>query len=166
MSTHLHLFRSTGADDDLVLEFFANFSRFEYALKRAGFVKSDRHLNAMPDWDRFARKVAGGLGEVADEDFKTAKSYLLQNPPRKQVLKDKRVQWETNRKRDNEPEGQYLLRLVRDVRNNLFHGGKYDHESVDDRSLRNSDLLNASLNILDQCLQLDNTLAFFFANSE
>lgn len=165
MSTHRHFFQFTGANDEVVLEFFVTFSRFEYALKRAQFVKGDKHHNAQPDWCRFAREVAGRLDDVKDEEFKGAKSYLLQNPPRKQVLRDKSMSWEANCKRNQESEGQYLLRLVRDVRNNLFHGGKYDQGSVDDHSLRNNDLLKASLTILDWCLQLDGTLASYFSTS-
>lgn len=166
MSTHLHLFRFTGTDDNVVLKFFANFSRFEYALKRAGFVTSGEYHSAKPNWREFAEKVSVGLGDIKEGEFNSAKSYLLQHPPRRQVFRDNSIRWEANCKSNTESEGQYLLRLVRDVRNNLFHGGKYDRESVDDGSLRNSELLNASLIILDQCLQLNRTLAFYFANSE
>jgi hypothetical protein len=61
----------------------------------------------------------------------------------------------------NDPQGtesdeRYLLRLVRDVRNNLFHGGKYPAPTgpVDGEVLRNSKLLKACLTILDRCQSL------------
>jgi hypothetical protein len=50
MSTHHKLIQSlTGGSDEMVWQFFVTFSRFEYALKRAGFVKGDRYNNALPD---------------------------------------------------------------------------------------------------------------------
>ena len=39
MNIQSHSIQSIAGDDMLVLDFFAKFSRFECALKRAGFVK-------------------------------------------------------------------------------------------------------------------------------
>ena len=50
-----------GIDKDLVLTFFFEFSRFEYALKRAGFVpvtSGTKPVNAKPNWDAFAEKIS------------------------------------------------------------------------------------------------------------
>jgi hypothetical protein len=41
---------------DEALCFFVSFSRFEYALKRAHFVRLDQE-RAEPDWDRFADEL-------------------------------------------------------------------------------------------------------------
>ena len=162
MNSHQHLLRLTGTDDGVLLKFFVNFSRFEYALKRAGFVTSGEYHSAKANWRGFAEKVSVGLGDVTEEEFKNAKSYLIKHPPRRQVFRDHSIRWEANGRWNKESEGQYLLRLVRDVRNNLFHGGKYDNESVDDQSLRNSELLSASLTILDWCLKLEDRVKFYF----
>ena len=54
---------------------------------------------------------------------------------------------------ENESEIEFLLRMVRTVRNNLFHGGKYNievHEEVERTEL----LLQNSLTILMACLRL------------
>ena len=41
---------------ELVCEFFAVFSRFEFALKEAGFVQGENRVSA--DWDCFAKEAA------------------------------------------------------------------------------------------------------------
>jgi hypothetical protein len=45
-------------DRDLVFAFFAAYSRFEYALKRSGFLKAQD--KAQPDWDKFASASVEG----------------------------------------------------------------------------------------------------------
>lgn len=169
MNTHHKLIWSlTGDNDELVLRFFATFSRFEYALKRAGFVRSDGYNNASADWQRFARKKGNALfDDTTDREFVEARSFLLQEPPQKQVVAttDRSVRWQANTKRSEEGDAEYLLRLVRDVRNNLFHGGKYPDRNVSGLRLRNSRLLQACLTILEKCLSLDDDVKRFFEDS-
>jgi hypothetical protein len=50
-------------------------------------------------------------------------------------------------------EEHYVLELVKAVRNNLFHGGKYPEEHIEELE-RNAVLLRAALRILDGCYQL------------
>lgn len=151
----------TGGDDKLILQFLVFFSRFEYALKRAGFVRSDSDY-ASPDWDGFARKLENSLVSVTDIKFVEAKAYLIEHPPQKQMRKaDNSLEWDDN-KRNGQSETEYVLRLVRSVRNNLFHGGKYPDKPVDGQALRNRDLLQACLTILENCLPLDSKVKQFF----
>jgi hypothetical protein len=84
-----------GGDSDLILRFFVIFSRFEFALKRAGFVTDDRYNNAIPDWAGFAAKLGGQLVAITGRDFIEAKSYLLREPPKKQLFtgRDKTIRW-------------------------------------------------------------------------
>jgi len=170
LSTHSNLIQSlTGDTGELVLQFFITFSRFEYALKRAGFVKNGAYGNASPDWQRFAKKrLEAQLASIPDTEFTEAKSYLLQKPPQRQtyVKSNKSMQWQNNTKRSEEGEVEYLLRLVRDVRNNLFHGGKYPEKPVSEQSLRNSKLLQACLTILEKCLSLNADVKCFFEERE
>jgi len=166
VNTHRNLIQSlTGDDSELVLQFFVTFSRFEYALKRAGFVRSDGYNNASADWQRFARKKGNALlDDIPDMEFTDAKSFLLREPPQKQVVTatDRSLRWQANTKRREEGDAEYLLRLVKDVRNNLFHGGKYPYEAVSGQALRNSTLLQACLAILEKCLSLDADVKHFF----
>jgi hypothetical protein len=53
----------------------------------------------------------------------------------------------------HESELEFLLRMVRCVRNNLFHGGKHNNEVHKDTE-RTEMLLKSSLTILDECLAL------------
>jgi hypothetical protein len=78
------------------------------------------------------------------------------------------MQWRANSKRSSEGEGGYLLRLVRDTRNNLFHGGKYPSPDgpVNDQILRNSQLLQACFTILEKCRSLDGDVKHFFEEHE
>ena len=165
MSSHRNLIQSlSGGNGELVLEFFATFSRFEYALKRAHFVKPNRN-DARPDWDSFADALNGKFAAITDPDFISAKSYLRNKPPCKQKV-DKASsmgwKWLSNKPQETgESDERYFLRLVRDVRNNLFHGGKYPDGPVDEPA-RNSQLLQACLTILDKCLPMNDFVARFF----
>ncbi len=165
MSMHHDLIRSlTGDNGEIVLQFFVAFSRFEYALKRAGFVKGDRHNNASADWCRFANeRLPTRLADIMDPEFTEASLYLLHEPPGKQIFYEagRIVRWQANSQRSRECEAEYLLRLVKDVRNNLFHGGKYPDGPVRNQA-RNKRLLQACLTILEKCLSLDADVKHFF----
>jgi hypothetical protein len=154
----------TGDDDELILQFFVFFSRFEYALKRAEFVKSVSKSNntALPDWDRFAKKLENSLVSITDIKFVEAKAYLLKHPPQKQMRRpDNSLEWDDN-ERNGQSETEYVLRLVKSVRNNLFHGGKYPDKPVSGQVLRNRKLLQACLTILENCLPLNVKVERFF----
>ncbi len=168
MSTHYKLIQSlTGGDGEIVLQCFVTFSRFEYALKRAGFVKCDSHNNASADWRRFAReRLDARLADMTDTEFAKARSYLLREPPQKQIFvkSEEIMRWQKNSQQLREGDAEYLLRLVKDVRNNLFHGGKYPPPDgpVSDQALRNGQLLQACLTILEKCRSLDPGVNRFF----
>jgi hypothetical protein len=159
MSTQTTFLHTIAGDDVLVQSFFEMFSRFECALKKAGFVKGDPNGSAIPAWNDFADMLSEKLDAVKDEEFASATSFLLKQPPRKQAfVAPNGMRWEPNPRRGNESDARYLLRLVRDVRNNLFHGGKYpgtDGGPISDESLRNAKLLRACLTVLNQCRSLD-----------
>lgn len=132
--------------DLLAFEFFKTFARFEYALKATGYHTGEG--DAHPDWNRFAKtldalfveKHAGGLDEAI--------RYLQENPPKKQVIADGKLVWKEVS--DNSPPAKKLLLSIRRVRNNLFHGGKFNgHWFAPERSER---LLNSSLHVLEACL--------------
>lgn len=55
-----------GIDKELVVAFFFEFSRFEYALKRAGFLNKNRN-DAQPDWDCFAKAIAQQWSSIRGE---------------------------------------------------------------------------------------------------
>jgi hypothetical protein len=163
--------QAIAGDEKLVFDFFTQFSRFECALKRAGFVKGSRPDGgyAKPDWETFANELDGTLAAVTDIDFIAAKSFLLRKPPDKQMFVPPHgMRWEMNSKKAGESDAQYLLRLVGDVRNNLFHGAKYPSAEggyVDGKALRNSNRLKACLTVLDKCRSLNASVKSHFAEA-
>ncbi len=147
-----------GKRTKIAIEFFGVFSRFEYALKRTGRVRgSGRARYAEADWDSFANSIKGMFLTINNEDFKQALSYLTKTPPRRQVLSRGSLNWAPMRRDPSDSTETYVLRLVRAVRNNFFHGGKYPTAVIDEPT-RNKELLNACLVILKDCLELDTGL--------
>jgi hypothetical protein len=128
------------ADKELLLEFFLTFSRFEFALKANGlFKRPNRQRNdhlrlpeAQPDWDTFAVSLRGVFQTNRTKLLRRACEYILDSPPWKQVIINDVVGWETQLRLVHESEIEFLLRMVRCVRNNLFHGGKHIIEVHED----------------------------------
>src|SRR5437868_14822331 len=111
-------------DRERVFGFVAIFSRFESALKRTTFVKRGNYDQAEADWDAYADSVTAEVANLFEPRLVTACGDLLSRPPEKQVVEGQSVTWRSNPRRNNETDVRYLLRVVRDVRNNLFHGAK------------------------------------------
>ena len=151
----------TRVDRDLLLNFFLTFSRFEYALKASRLFKRtspqridpSRPTEAQPDWDRFALSLRCAFQLDRTETLKQACEFILDSPPLKQIIINDAVSWETPVRPSHESDVEFLLRMVRCVRNNLFHGGKHNNEVHEDTE-RTEKLLKSSLTILDECLAL------------
>ncbi len=127
-------------------DFFRTFSRMEYALKAVGFfVRNQRQAEA--DWTRFAGEVHAALTR-ANEKVREAANFILSKPPKKQVIVNSHLDWDTTPP-DAENEADLVLLYVRRVRNNLFHGGKFNGQWFDPE--RSGDLMKASLIILNFC---------------
>src|SRR5688572_30367174 len=118
---------SFSADDRArVFRFLATFSRWECALKHGGFARVGRQDQVEPDWRAFAVAHDADIAALTDPAFTAARDALLANPPRREELNGTLVEWRANPRRPAEhAAADYLLRIVKDVRNNLFHGGKF-----------------------------------------
>ena len=141
----------TPIDRDLVLEFFLRFSRFEFALKVSGYADGDT-TRVSPAWDRFARDIAEMFDKGRTPDLQSACEYYLLNPPMKQVLANGTLSWSTDLPVEPNREVELLIGLVRRVRNNLFHGGKYNAE-LHEETARKEELLRGAIEILGECLR-------------
>jgi hypothetical protein len=142
-------------DRKLTLAFFAVFSRFEFALKDTGFVKAGRHGEATPAWTEYADELRGQFAAIQEPRFVNACAFLRDTPPRRQVVANGRLRWEDTRPSQGESDERYVLRLVRTVRNNLFHGGKFPFGiGPDPDAVRNRQLLKAGMAVLERCLVL------------
>ncbi len=143
-------FEDLQIDPSLVCEFFAVFSRFEYAMKATRYCGADRYQNAVPDW----RGLQGHLGEPlaasTDEGLRAAIGYLLAEPPQVQKVINDRPQFQASPLAGANT-GAQALEAARRVRNNLFHGGKHTAHSPPERDTR---LIDAALTVLQACLSL------------
>lgn len=142
-------------EGDLVRDFFVFFARFEYALKREGMLKgNDKQAEA--DWDCYAKRARHLFEPNTSTSIKASVDYLLAHPPEKQVVLSGELRRAALSKDVSESNASYILRLVRTVRNNLFHGGKFPYPGgeIADTS-RDRILLLHALTILEECAKED-----------
>lgn len=142
-------------DRKLAWNFFVFFSRMEYALKRSGKYLNKGTDEAKPNWDKLASDYKNKFNPDASVELQAAVKYLQDQPPRKQLRVSDKMGWSKPQKYDGkEPLLKWLLLMIRCVRNNLFHGGKFPLIPISDPS-RDRELLLNSLVILKESLLLD-----------
>lgn len=147
-------------DKDIVLDFFSLFSRFEYALKKSNNYVSIRKGAVFADWDKFVLKTNDRYCSFVYENCIEEISYLKQNRPKKQYSYSGCITWKEN----PTPEiysYKDLIDDIKQIRNNLFHGGKYFQTPLEEPS-RNSMLLSICIRILECCLEIDDNLLRIF----
>lgn len=106
----------------LACEFFAVFSRLEFALKDSGYYYVNRRGRAAADWDRYFPHADATVRDDADPELFEAVQYLTAEPPQVQVAP---AQWGQNVPLRGGPGAiGTALDAAGRVRNNLFHGGK------------------------------------------
>lgn len=143
------LFRHLNVPMTIAVEFLAVFSRMEYALKSTEFADGGS-ARVEPAWDRFANHIHECFAQLEDVGLDRSVQLLLEQPPRKQVLLDGRLSFVEQEIEHGQRSTQQLLKMVRTVRNNLFHGGKYAPDGEVHQG-RNEQLVTASLVVLKQC---------------
>lgn len=146
---------------DLVIEFFIIFSRFECALKASGFFTPGKE-KAIPWWEGFAASIGGSFDRSKTELLDGAVKVLLESPPRVQRVRNAQVVWEGRPFQLNDPDSYRLALSIRDIRNNLFHGGKFNGQYEVDIG-RNYVLISSAILILQEWLELNEEVktAFF-----
>ena len=129
----------------LAFDFFYWFSRFEFCLKDNGYLKHhEPGDNAEPGWDKFVERHSANYQPSADAQA------LLNDPPERQiVLANRELDWRAVGTSDCTSELAKVARLVKTVRNNLFHGGKHGAAGWDNPT-RTQLLLSASKAVLGQ----------------
>jgi|SRR5213594_3116733 len=142
-------------DHDLLFEFFLTFARFEFALKAAGFVTGNVR-EAKPDWRRFGGSIDLDRARL-DPNCAAAIDYFGLHPPWRQVVDINGLAWDSTVGFVKIERMDQVLELVRRVRNNLFHGGKFNDE-VHGGPGRNKLLLRHSITVLHRCLELSQAL--------
>lgn len=147
-----HVFRHLHVPTELAIEFIAVFSRMEHALKSTLYATGNIQ-RVEPNWDRFANDIDAEFKAIDNPSLTEAVKFILSEPPRKQILGDDGVQFVDQTIDCNQRTTQQALLMVRTVRNNLFHGGKYLPDGEIDEG-RNKRLVEASLLILNACCKL------------
>lgn len=159
-------------DPNLLLDFFLKYSRFEYALKASGFVIGiGRPLEggikrAAPDWNSFSDSIRDTFDRNRVDRLKEAVDYLWNNPPFIEVITtDSEILWEPPLYDQNSFNVRQLLRFVMNIRNNLFHGGKYGNIPDAEVQERTKNLLDAGLVIIEECLRLNHDVKSIYDNA-
>lgn len=135
--------------DELAFEFFREFSRCEYCLKVVGLREPNRR-DPTADWGVFASEVRTVLETPDSTELKAAVQYYVDHPPKKQIERpDGLLDWKDVLP-DHKHQAELVLRLVCRVRNNLFHGGKFNGYWFEPQ--RSDNLLKYALVILAACV--------------
>ena len=128
------------------ISFFATFSRFEFALKRSDYARMEASGVVSADWDGFAKLLGKAFfGKVENSGRASA---LINRPPKKQVLRSGKLDWDPVSKPTN---AQELFGAIRRVRNNLFHGAKFS-TGVEGDAVRDQQLLEEASWVLHAAL--------------
>ncbi len=154
MFRHLHM------PEQLAIEFICTFSRLEYALKSTEFaLGNENRVEAW--WDMFANTIHEQFIALDEPDLLAATNYILTSPPRKQVLENESLKFVPQQIDTNQKSTQQLILMVRTVRNNLFHGGKYCPNGEMEEG-RNECLVKSSLIVLKACTSLHEQVSISF----
>ena len=136
-------------DRELVYKFFTIFSLFEYALKNAGFFDERRGGEVQPDWEGFAYTIHPQFNPQATPELAAAVTYMLSLPVKKQMANKNTLVFVRRIRPPTMNDTVWLSVLIRGVRNNLFHGGKFRYDRP-----RDLELISHSLVILETWARL------------
>ncbi len=145
--------------DPIVIQFFVAFSRFEYALKRSRYV-SGQGGYAKPMWNMFAASIEDQFDRHKSGELSEAIDFLTDHPPKKQVVRGAQLDW-VDSEQGNMALTEWVSKLIRVVRNNLFHGEKM-RLVMGMNPERGRNLVRSSLVVLLYWLDLDDELKRIF----
>ena len=132
--------------DNLCYEFFREFSRYEYCLKACGL--HHKIKDAKANWDEYAKQVSEIINNTTDPELIAAITYFKEHPPKQQIIEDDSLVWDDSLPQEKDL-AKFLFLLIRRVRNNLFHGGKFNGKWFEPE--RSEALLQHGLVILRHC---------------
>lgn len=141
-----------------IVEFFFAFSRFECALKATSNFRSVNHNKVEANWNVFVNTIQNRFDRTRTEELEEAVTYIINHPPRIQAIDaHDNLSW---RARVFQPHDNLTTKLkchICDIRNNLFHGGKF-YGSYEEDVSRNYILLDKSIIILNEWLNLSDAV--------
>ncbi|HHN1832390.1 TPA: hypothetical protein ACRMKG_006543, partial [Pseudomonas aeruginosa] len=102
-------------------DFFYWFSRFEFSLKENGYLKYNNPGDrAEPGWDNFVQNHSDKYSLS-----QSATALIEQSPEQQIVLPGRELGWRPVKLDQHNSDLARVARLLKTVRNNLFHGGKH-----------------------------------------
>lgn len=131
--------------DELAFRFFKLFAQYESSLKERGFFRANRNGAVVVDWDRFANEAVGSTFREDLGRNDTAAEFILESPPMKQAVDNGKIVWAEVA--NDEKSVQALFGHICRMRNNLFHGAKFNGTWFDPE--RSNALLENGLVILE-----------------
>lgn len=133
---------------ELAFDFFFWFSRFEFALKENSFLRNSAvGSRAEPGWNSFVGRYEGHYA------LTNAGATLIRENPRRQMVGPHGLEFQDVGFDDQPSELGTVVRLLKTVRNNLFHGGKHGADRWDDPN-RTKELLTLSITLLNELAAL------------
>lgn len=147
------------ANADNLFKFLLVFSRFECALKATLVFAKTNRISIEPNWVSFIEKNEKFYQETNKDNIKSSINYILTHPPKIQVFNsmENKIFWvDNNNIKEEHSELCKIVNHIKTVRNNLFHGGKfefigYDSVGVEEIS-RNHELIEHSIKILEMLI--------------
>jgi hypothetical protein len=138
---------------ELAYKFFATFARFEFALKKAGYVRSKPDgTRVAPDWDSFTNDLVATFNSADWTPILESCKYLRNKPPQRQALLGGKLGWK-KQKKPSGPAIRGVIESVCIVRNNVFHGCKF-HGGEFPEPVRNTTLIDNCLQVLEGLLRM------------
>lgn len=136
---------------ELALEFLAVYSRLEYALKVTRF-RSIKEGEAKADWSKFSLEVSDVFDPRKNEELSNAFAYITTEPLRFLGVRNGVLDWYDFSVPNNCSPIDKAIRIIKQMRHNLFHGGKYAHDNNASAD-RDSKLLTNALLVLKEVQQ-------------
>lgn len=128
----------TGDITQTAFDFFYWFSRFEFCLKENRYLKNAKpKAIAEPGWAQFVAEFESRY------QVSTEARALLRHPPERQIVgPNGDLTWRPVGLNGCTSELAAVVRLLKAVRNNLFHGGKHGSTTWDNKERTQSLLQN------------------------
>lgn len=146
---------------DTYFDFFYCFSRFEFALKKTGYFKTDRYNVVLVSWDDFS-------DDNGEYSFSKEAEELISLKPKRLVHTEvEGFRWEELQIEHEQSELSFVIFNLKTVRNNLFHGGKHNPEGISnpDQAERDKKLVEVGKTVLDELARLDPEIESIYFSS-
>lgn len=127
------------------MKLFVAYSRFEFSLKESDFLCGKEGDIPHANWQKFAKEeeISNILETLRGDDDVAS---LIRDPPQTQIVAGGHLGWHQKIKTPINSTAE-LLKCVKIVRDNLFHGGKSGENPRDDT------LCRAATKTIETCLE-------------